>query len=76
MPDFFVIYYNAGTGKYEAVNGPNANKSFTGTDGTDANGLAAVQERKSGKYVSLPTSGATPTTTTVAQAATSVSTSL
>lgn len=76
MPDFFVIYYNAGTGKYEAVNGPNANKSFTGTTGTDANGLAAVQENKSGKFVALPTTGAVPTNTTVAQSATSVPTSL
>lgn len=58
MPDFFVIRYNPVTSKYDAVNGPNANATFTAVNGTDANGLAALQDKQDGKYVSFPVAGA------------------
>ncbi len=57
MPQFFVIYLNDQSGKYEAVNGPNANKTFTASDGTDANGLACPQYDRNGKYVAFNVSG-------------------
>lgn len=57
MPDFFVIRLNEANGLYEAVNGPNANKTFTALDGTDANGLACLQTDLNGKYVAFNVSG-------------------
>lgn len=57
MPDFFVIYLNDQSGLYEAVNGPNANKTFTALDATEANGFACMQIDRNGKFVAFNTSG-------------------
>lgn len=57
MPDFFVIYWNEQSLAYEAVNGPNANKTFTAPDGTEANGLACLQKDMNGKYVAFNVTG-------------------
>lgn len=57
MPDFFCIYLNETNGLYEAVNGPNANKTFTALDGTDANGMACLQTDRNGKYVAFNVTG-------------------
>jgi hypothetical protein len=57
MARYFTAYYNAGTGLYEAVNGPNADKSFNAVSGSDANGLAAILLAKSGKFISFPVDG-------------------
>jgi hypothetical protein len=57
MPDFFVIYLNSDNNQYQAVNGPNANKTFTALDGTDANGLACMQQDLNGKYVAFNVTG-------------------
>lgn len=57
MPSFFVIYYNEQSASYEAVNGPNADKTFTAVDGTEANGLACLQRDQNGKFVAFNTSG-------------------
>lgn len=53
MPDFFVLHLDATSNKYHHIEGPNPNKSFTGLDGTDANGLAAIASGFSGKFVAL-----------------------
>lgn len=58
MPDFFVAYYNTVSLAYEAIKGTNADTSFTGADGADANGLAAIKTSKSGKFVAFPIAGA------------------
>lgn len=57
MPDFFVIYLNDSNNQYQAVNGPNVNKTFTAVDGTDANGQACLQTDLNGKYVAFNVTG-------------------
>jgi hypothetical protein len=57
MPSFFVIRYNDQSNLYEAVNGPNSDKTFTGVDGTEANGLACLQINQNGKFVAFNISG-------------------
>lgn len=57
MPDFFCIYFNAQSALYEAVNGPNADKTFTALDGTDANAAACNQIDRNGKFVAFNIAG-------------------
>lgn len=57
MPDFAVIHLNDANGLYEFINGPNANKTFTALDGTDANGKACLQTDLNGKFVAFNTTG-------------------
>jgi hypothetical protein len=57
IPDFFVIYFNEANQEYQAVNGPNVNKTFTALDGTDANGEACLQTDLNGKYVAFNVTG-------------------
>lgn len=61
MPDYQVQYFNAGTQRYEIVRGPNDNGTFTADDATNANGLAAVQDRRDGKYASFDITDVTAT---------------
>lgn len=57
MPRYFVTYYNPTNALYEAVNGSAADRSWTASSGTDANGQAALSTGKSGKFVSFPIDG-------------------
>lgn len=58
MPDYVVVFVDQSNGNaLSAINGPNANKSFTAVDSTDATGQAAIRANKSGKYVAFPVTG-------------------
>ena len=57
MPSFAVIFFNPENGLYEFVNGPNANKTFDGVDGTDANAAACLLHDRNGKYVAFAVAG-------------------
>lgn len=56
MADYVVVYV-AGV-NLQAVQGPNANHSWTAASGDLANGLAAVSLGQAGKYVAFPLLGA------------------
>lgn len=62
MPSFFVIYWNAESTEYQAVNGPESNKTFDAVDGTDANAAACLQIDRNGKFVAFSTGGPNPAT--------------
>lgn len=57
MPNFFCIYWNPESNEYQAVNGPEANKTFNALDGTDANAAACLQLDRNGKFVAFPVAG-------------------
>lgn len=57
MADYLVIYAPT-SGNNQAIQGPNANKTFTAVSGDLANNAAAVQQDQDGKYVAFPLLGA------------------
>lgn len=58
MADYVVVYVDqSNANSISAINGPNANKSFTAADAQDATGKAAIANNKSGKYVAFPVTG-------------------
>lgn len=58
MPDYVVVFVDQANGNaLSAINGPNANKSFTAVDAQDATGQAGVKANRSGKYVAFPVTG-------------------
>lgn len=70
MPNFLVIKLNAANNHYEVVIGPNANNTFTASDESDANGLAALQTKQDGKYVAFPSTDGVAETLEVVQSTT------
>lgn len=56
MPDFVVVQSQGN--KLVAIQGPNANGTFTATDPTAANAAAAIQQAQSGKYSAFGVLGA------------------
>lgn len=65
MPDYFVLYFNPQSNKYEAVG------TITGApDGDAANGTAAINQGRTGKYAAFDISAAAVDEVIVAPGAT------